>query len=124
MMLSEPSEEQCQAEILKLLGDYTTLRIVDTLRLKELRFTELARAIVDSNSVTLTNRLKRLESVGLIEREEATVDRQSVVYRLTDIGADLLPILRAIQAFTQRHHGSMLPAAPATTVDRGTTGGA
>ncbi len=110
MKLSGPSEEQCQADILKLLGDYTTLRIVDTLRLRELRFTEIARAIVDTNSVTLTNRLKRLESAGLIEREEATVDRQSVVYRLTEIGADLLPILRAIQNFTRRHLGSILPA--------------
>lgn len=119
MKLAKPSEEQCQADTLKLLGDYTTLRIVDTLRLKELRFTELARAIVDSNSVTLTNRLKRLESAGLIEREEATVDRQSVVYRLTDIGADLLPILRAIQNFTQRHHGSMRAAASARAANPG-----
>lgn len=41
--------------LLKLLGDYTTLRIIDFLRSGELRFTELQRALGDTNSVTLIN---------------------------------------------------------------------
>ena len=97
------SEDHCQAEALKLLGDYVTLRIVDFLRAKELRFTELQRSIGDVNSVTLSNRLKRLEAAGVIEREEATIDRQSVAYRLTGLGKGLLPVLREIQNFTKRN---------------------
>jgi DNA-binding HxlR family transcriptional regulator len=96
-------EDHCQAETLKLLGDYVTLRVIDFLRLNELRFTELQRAIGDVNSVTLSNRLKRLEVSGLIEREEATIDKQSVAYRLTGRGKGLLPVLREIQNFTKRH---------------------
>jgi DNA-binding HxlR family transcriptional regulator len=97
------SEDHCQAEALKLLGDYVTLRIIDFLRLKELRFTELQRSMGDVNSVTLSNRLKRLEAAGVIEREEATIDRQSVAYQLTSLGKRLLPVLREIQNFTKRN---------------------
>ncbi len=97
------SEDHCQAEALKLLGDYVTLRIIDFLRAKELRFTELQRSMGDVNSVTLSNRLKRLEAAGVIGREEATIDRQSVVYQLTSLGRGLLPVLREIQNFTKRN---------------------
>jgi DNA-binding HxlR family transcriptional regulator len=96
------SEDHCQAEALKLLGDYVTLRIIDFLRANELRFSELQRSIGDVNSVTLSNRLKRLEAAGVIERKEATIDRQSVAYRLTGLGKGLLPVLREIQNFTKR----------------------
>ena len=97
------SEDHCQAEALKLLGDYVTLRIVDFLRVNELRFTELQRSMGDVNSVTLSNRLKRLEAAGVIERKEATIDRQPVAYRLTVLGKGLLPVLREIQNFTRRN---------------------
>jgi DNA-binding HxlR family transcriptional regulator len=97
------SEEHCQAGALKLLGDYVTLRIIDSLRSYELRFTELERSIGDVNPVTLTNRLKRLDTAGLLERREATFDRQSVTYRLTTLGKGLIPVLQEIQAFTKRN---------------------
>jgi DNA-binding HxlR family transcriptional regulator len=97
------SEDHCQAEALKLLGDYVTLRIIDFLRAGELRFTELQRSMGDVNSVTLSNRLKRLETAGVIGREEATIDRQSVAYQLTGLGKGLLPVLREIQNFTKRN---------------------
>jgi DNA-binding HxlR family transcriptional regulator len=57
----------------------------------------------DVNSVTLSNRLKRLETAGVIGREEATIDRQSVAYQLTGLGKGLLPVLREIQSFTKRN---------------------
>ena len=115
------SEDHCQAEALKLLGDYVTLRIVDFLRSRELRFTELQRSIGDVNSVTLSGRLKRLEAAGMIEREEATIDRQSVAYRLTDLGTGLLPVLREIQNFTKRNvrRGAILGVLPGKAGRRG-----
>ena len=97
------SEDHCQAEALKLLGDYVTLRVVDFLRAGALRFTQLQRSMGDVNAVTLSNRLKRLETAGVIEREEATIDRQSVAYRLSRLGMGLLPVLREIQNFTRRN---------------------
>jgi DNA-binding HxlR family transcriptional regulator len=103
------AEEHCQAETLKLLGDYTTLRIIDFLRSGELRFTELQRGLGDANSVTLTKRLKLLEAAGILDRREATFDRQSVTYSLSDMGKGLLPVLREIQNFTRRLHASQSP---------------
>ncbi|MGA2974311.1 MAG: helix-turn-helix domain-containing protein [Spirochaetia bacterium] len=76
-------------------------RIIDFLRVNEPRFTELQRAMGDVNSVTLSNRLKRLEAAGVIERKAATIDRQSVAYRLTGLGKGVLPVLREIQNFTK-----------------------
>jgi DNA-binding HxlR family transcriptional regulator len=96
------SEEHCQAEALKLLGDYTTLRVIDFLRSGALRFTELQRALADTNSVTLTKRLKHLEAAGILDRRAATFDRQSVTYSLTETGQCLLPVLAEIQNFTRR----------------------
>ena len=102
-----PREDHCPADALKLLGDYTTLRVIDQLRTEELRFTELQRALGDANSVTLTNRLKRMEAAGLLHRMEATYDRQSVIYRLSDMGRGLLPVLREIQAFATRYRDAV-----------------
>jgi DNA-binding HxlR family transcriptional regulator len=114
-------EDHCPAEALKLLGDYVTLRIVDFLRAGELRFTELQRSMGDVNSVTLSNRLKRLETAGMIEREEATIDRQSVAYRLTRLGRGLLPVLREIQSFTKRNFSLGRSAAAASGKTPGKT---
>ncbi len=108
----ESRKDHCQAGVLKLLGDYVTLRIVDFLRATELRFTELERAMGDVNSVTLSNRLKRLEAAGVIERKEATIDRQSVAYRLTELGKGLLPVLREIQKFAKRNLDRGLAVGP------------
>jgi DNA-binding HxlR family transcriptional regulator len=101
------SDGHCQAETLKLLGDYTTLRIIDFLRTGGLRFTELQRGLGDTNSVTLTKRLKHLEAAGILNRHEATFDRQSVSYSLSETGLGLLPVLTEIQNFTRRLHSSL-----------------
>ena len=118
------SEDHCQAEALRLLGDYVTLRIVDFLRAGELRFTQLQRSMGDVNAVTLSSRLKRLETAGVIEREEATIDRQSVAYRLSRLGMGLLPVLREIQNFTRRNVslGLGVKAPVQKTAGRGRTG--
>ena len=71
----------------------------------------------DVNSVTFSSRLKRLEATGVIERKEATIDRQSVAYRLTALGTGLLPVLREIQNFTKRNAagGTIVGAPPGKT---------
>ena len=92
----------CPTGALRLLGDYVTLRIVDTLREKELRFQELRRSMEEVNQVTLSRRLKIMEKVGVLTRQVETIDRQSVTYRLTAMGLGLLPLLEDIKGFTQR----------------------
>ncbi|HET7839737.1 MAG TPA: helix-turn-helix domain-containing protein [Rectinemataceae bacterium] len=95
-------DEHCPSEALRLLGDYTTLRIIDFLSGSALRFTDLRRVLDDTNVPTLVARLKRMTKAGLVTRSEATLDGKSVTYELTEDGKALLPVLRAIQSFAQR----------------------
>ncbi|HUX12224.1 MAG TPA: helix-turn-helix domain-containing protein [Spirochaetia bacterium] len=95
--------------MLKVLGDYTTLRIIDALSISPLRFSELQRTLDDTNSVTLTSRLKRLGDAGLLERAEATLNKQSVIYELSDMGKAFLPVMSEMQKFAGRFHGGQSP---------------
>jgi DNA-binding HxlR family transcriptional regulator len=90
-------------DVSKLIGDFWTLRIVGTLESAELRFCELERHLPDINPVTLSGRLKKLESAGVIQRNCCVQDKQSVSYCLSTKGRDLLPVLNAIEQFAQRH---------------------
>ena len=98
--------KHCSPDALKLLGDYTTLRIIDFLAASGLRYTELQRALADTNSVTLTSRLRRMAHAGLLKRAEATLNRQSVFYELSETGKALLPVLREIRAFGEKYRRS------------------
>lgn len=87
----------------KVVGDFWTLRIIDALSKEELRFCGIERALPDINPATLTNRLKRLEEHGLIDRKRETCDKQSVSYSLSSKGQGLLPVLQAIDTFTEKY---------------------
>lgn len=94
---------KCSSKELKILGDFWTLEIIQTLGDGEKRFTHLQREIENISPTTLTNRLKKLEQHHLIKRFEETVDKLSVVYVLTEKGQDILPVLKQIKIFAQKH---------------------
>lgn len=87
---------------LKLLGDYWTLRIIDALRSGEKRFCQLQRDVENPSPTTLTDRLKNLEVMHLISRSEETQSKISVTYSLTNRGKEVLPIIDAINALSQK----------------------
>ena len=87
---------------IKLLGDDWTLCIVGSLAKQELRFCEIQRSVDSINPVTLTDRLKRLEKAGIIQRKEETLDKLSVVYELTAKGKAILPIIAEIETFARK----------------------
>lgn len=93
---------KCSNTELQMLGDFWTLAIVQALENNEKRFTELQRELTNASPTTLANRLKKLEDQKLISRKVETVDKQSVVYSLTEKGRGILPILREIQVFARR----------------------
>lgn len=95
-------QQNCSGEGLKMLGDFWTLSIIDTLSSGEKRFCQIERELPNINPVTLTNRLKKLEQEKILMRYEETVDKLSVVYMLTDKGKGILPILRQIQIFSDK----------------------
>ena len=88
-------------EAVKIIGDAWTLRIIAALQDVELRFCGIERAIPDISPATLTNRLKKLEEAGIIERKLETCDKQSVSYGLSKDGRHLVPVLDAIHAFIE-----------------------
>jgi DNA-binding HxlR family transcriptional regulator len=88
-------------ETMKLLGDYWVLRIIDSLSNCQERFCGLQRKLDNVNPVTLTKRLKTLEEAGLVTRSEETIDKISVCYALTDLGRETLPVIRALDRFSE-----------------------
>lgn len=96
-------KQKCTKEELKMLGDYWTLAIIQTLADGEKRFSQIERELVDINPTTLTNRLKKLEEQQVIKRKAETLDKLSVVYLLTQKGIGILPVLHQIRIFAQNH---------------------
>jgi DNA-binding HxlR family transcriptional regulator len=88
-------------ETLKMIGDYWTLTIVKAIGAHKRRFCELERLLPDSNPVTLTNRLKKMESLGLLTRTKIIADKIPVMYALTKQGRALLPIAVRIEKFAE-----------------------
>jgi DNA-binding HxlR family transcriptional regulator len=95
----EGAQNRCSQAVLKLVADYWVLRIVEEISLAPdgARFSNLQRSLGGASPATLTNRLRTLADEQVITR---SVDGgQSVVYRLTDRGRRLLPVLTSIRQF-------------------------
>ncbi len=84
---------------LKILSDYWTLRIIDELSDgSALRFNEIERRLETANTATLSKRLKEMIESGLIHRNETS--RSDVSYTLTELGNEAMPILNAVNHFS------------------------
>ncbi len=92
------------ARALDLVGDRWTLLVVRELLLGPKRYTDLQAALRRIAPDVLAQRLRDLEAGGLAERTELTGPGRPRVYRLTDHGRDLQPVLLALGRF-----GSRLP---------------
>jgi DNA-binding HxlR family transcriptional regulator len=80
------------ARALEVVGERWSLLIVRDLLPGPRRFTDLAGSLDPITPTRLTDRLRRLEAAGVIERESAETGRE-VWYRLTDGGRDLGPAI-------------------------------
>ncbi|MDB5254635.1 MAG: putative HxlR family transcriptional regulator [Candidatus Nomurabacteria bacterium] len=94
------NEAPC-TEVMKVIGDYWTMNIVQAIGSQSRRFCEIERILGDSNPVTLTSRLKKLESFGLITRTKDPKDKICVYYTLTARGKELVPIAKKIEKFAE-----------------------
>jgi DNA-binding HxlR family transcriptional regulator len=66
-----------------------------------LRFSEFADAISGISPRMLAERLRELESAGLVEREVLPTSPPTVEYRLTERGRKLAPIVEAMRAYAE-----------------------
>lgn len=96
------------ANALDLLGDRWSLLIVRDLVFRGFR--EFGQFLAGGESIStniLTERLERLQCAGLLVRSDHPNDGKKYVYRLTEKGIDLIPVLIELvlwgAKYTPRH---------------------
>jgi len=100
-MVDKPSRSPCPiATALDLFGDRWTLLVLrDLLLFDKHRYREFLASPEAIASNILSDRLKRLEGAGLIDKTTDPADARQMIYSATDKGRSLLPILREIAAW-------------------------
>src|SRR5699024_11974424 len=86
------------ARAAEVLGQRWTLLILRDLLAGPRRYSDLAAGLPGIPSNLLSTRLKELEQDGLIAREARSGADRSIVYAVTDRGAELQPALDALRA--------------------------
>ncbi|MEU0491394.1 winged helix-turn-helix transcriptional regulator [Nocardiopsis sp. NPDC006139] len=84
------------AHSLDLVGERWALLVVRELRLGARRYSDLQEALPAIAPTVLSQRLKDLEAVGVLRRREPEPPAAGRVYELTEWGAELEPVFRAL----------------------------
>jgi DNA-binding HxlR family transcriptional regulator len=85
------------AKALDVIGDRWTLLIVRELMVRRAaRYTDIRGGLPGIASNLLSERLKDLEDAGVLTREEVGPPTPAVLYRLTERGLALRPVLREL----------------------------
>jgi DNA-binding HxlR family transcriptional regulator len=92
------------ASSLDLLGDRWTLVVIRSLMAGATSYSDLLAAPEKIATNVLVDRLARLEASGLVSSSARRgVGKVRKRYRLTPVGADLLPVLQALSAWGEAH---------------------
>src|SRR5215467_2387363 len=107
---------------LEIFGDRWSLLIIRDLMVRGFRtfkqFEESGEGIATN---ILADRLKKLETAGIITGEEDQMDGRKVDYRLTEKGIDLAPVLLEILIWGARHEQSGAPCAVIARMEKNRT---
>jgi DNA-binding HxlR family transcriptional regulator len=104
MARTQPYAQNCPiARTLDVIGDRWTLLIIRDLFLGHTRFGEFRRSTPRISPKLLSERLKRLEDDGIIERSLRDGRPPRAEYRLTPKGRALFPVLFAIGSWGFEH---------------------
>jgi DNA-binding HxlR family transcriptional regulator len=88
------------AKALDVIGDRWTLLIVRELLLRDVcRYTDLRNGLPGIATNLLVERLKELEKAGILSREQAPPPIATAVFRLTDRGRQLEPVIYDLGAW-------------------------
>lgn len=91
------------AQALDLLGDRWTLLVLRDLFVGKRRFGDFLQSPEKIASNILSDRLRRLEEAGLVEKRRYQERPPRVEYRMTARGAETLPIIQAAVAWAHKH---------------------
>src|SRR5258708_10987729 len=97
--------EYCSiAKALDVVGDRWTLLIIRELLIRgACRYTDLKDGLPGIATNLLSDRIRELESAGLIRREDAPPPVATTLFHLTDTGTELQPVLDAIGRWGVRY---------------------
>jgi DNA-binding HxlR family transcriptional regulator len=108
-----PSPNECPiGACMDLLGGAWTPNVIWQLQAGARRFSELQTYLKPITAKVLSQRLKELESKGVISRRVLDTTPPSVEYELTELGKDLVPAIEAIAevGFKLRRSGAISAA--------------
>jgi DNA-binding HxlR family transcriptional regulator len=92
------------AKALDVVGDRWTLLIIRELLIRGgCRYTDLKDGLPGIATNLLSDRIRELESAGLIRREDAPPPVATTLFHLTEAGAELLPVLNAVGRWGTRY---------------------
>jgi DNA-binding HxlR family transcriptional regulator len=97
-------------QLLDRIGDTWSVLIVAALADGPLRYSQLAARIDGVSPKMLTQTLRALERDGLIGRTVYPVVPPRVDYELTDLGHNLLDLVRGLAAWSEKHISDVLAA--------------
>lgn len=100
----ETCEEPCAIERgMRVIGGKWKGSILWHLRDGPVRFGDLARQLGGASRKMVSQRLKEMESQGLITRTVATERPLAVVYEMTDFGRSSLAVLDELREWAEAH---------------------
>lgn len=95
-------------DVIDIIGGRWKGAILASLCAKEKRFNDLKRDLGTITPRTLTKELRFLEMNKLISRDVDETNPSLIIYRLTDHGDSLNPLIGAIVAWGQKHRKVVL----------------
>jgi DNA-binding HxlR family transcriptional regulator len=99
-MVHRSYDQYCPiAAALDVLGDRWTLLILRELTMGDRRFTDLKTALPGIAPNLLSDRLRELQTEGLVEQRELPPPAARTVYAATAAGRVVVPVLRALARF-------------------------
>lgn len=103
--MSNKGKSGCPINLsLELLGDRWTLLIIrDLIFAGKKHFREFLQSDEGISSRTLAERLQTLQDEGILTRSDDPTHGLKTVYRLTEAGIDLLPVLATLGAWGSKH---------------------
>jgi DNA-binding HxlR family transcriptional regulator len=100
--VAEPPPECPLTGCMRLLGGAWTPNVIWYLSAGPRRFGELRRDIPRISSKVLSDRLRAMEANGVVTRRVVPTSPPSVEYALSELGEELIPVIKAIVRVGQR----------------------
>ena len=89
--------------VLDIVGDKWSLVIIRDLFLRKKTFTDFMKSPEKIASNILSNRLEKMNKLGLLEAVKLPEDQKSKIYYLTEKGVDMFPVIFEMMNWSQRN---------------------